>query len=100
MSQVMVVEKNSVDSFTPGVEIAVIRDMEGGLLLVCSASGKYDMMMIVTHNMGMMLIMILKMMMMMTMRMILMMILMMIMAPKTSVIKKYVRISTACLLCF
>ena len=41
-SQVMVVEKNSVDSFSPGVEIAVVRDMEGGLLLVCSASGKYD----------------------------------------------------------
>ena len=42
-SQVMVVEKNSVDSFSPGVEIAVVRDMEGGLLLVCSASGKYDL---------------------------------------------------------
>ena len=41
------VDKNSVDSFTPGVEIAVIRDMEGGILLVCSASGKYDIMMIV-----------------------------------------------------
>jgi len=38
-TRVMVVEKNSVDLFTPGVEIAVIRDMEGGLLLVCSASG-------------------------------------------------------------
>ena len=38
--QVMVVEANPVESFTPGVEIAVVRDMEGGLLLVCSASGK------------------------------------------------------------
>ena len=39
------VEKNSVDSFSPGVEIAVIKDFEGGLLLVCSATGKYDKMM-------------------------------------------------------
>ena len=38
--QVMVVDSNPVESFTPGVEIAVVRDMEGGLLLVCSASGK------------------------------------------------------------
>ena len=38
--QVMVVDSNPVESFTPGVEIAVARDMEGGLLLVCSASGK------------------------------------------------------------
>jgi len=38
-TRVMVVEKNSVDSFNPGVEIAVIKDFEGGLLLVCSASG-------------------------------------------------------------
>ena len=43
----MVVEKNSEDSFNPGVEIAVIRDMEGGLLLVCSASGKWGKMMII-----------------------------------------------------
>jgi len=38
-TRVMVVEANPVESFTPGVEIAVVRDMEGGLLLVCSASG-------------------------------------------------------------
>merc|ERR1712130_24637 len=38
-TRVMVVEKNSVDSFSPGVEIAVIKDFEGGLLLVCSATG-------------------------------------------------------------
>ena len=43
----MVVKKNSEDSFNPGVEIAVIRDMEGGLLLVCSASGKWGKMMII-----------------------------------------------------
>ena len=43
----MVVEKNSEDSFNPGVEIAVIRDIEGGLLLVCSASGKWGKMMII-----------------------------------------------------
>jgi len=38
-TRVMVVDSNPVESFTPGVEIAVVRDMEGGLLLVCSASG-------------------------------------------------------------
>ena len=48
----MVVEKNSVDSFSPRVEIAVVRDMEGGLLLVCSASGKYDLLDDLYHGDG------------------------------------------------
>ena len=59
----MVVDKNSVDSFTPGVEIAVIRDMEGGILLVCSASGKYDIMMIVRMILTMILMMMMMIMM-------------------------------------